>query len=645
MRSGIGMAGGWALCAMLAGPLLAAPGVEVGPAEPLLAIEASRTAIVRRIVADYGDELAARGFDADALRYALVTLRADQLLAAALVASLDEVLALAVAPVTDGPARQRYVAINPLGPGSRFPAAAAYLVRDGEALWVETAAAFALRSANAQVVGYFEPVVQAVAAPAVATRTVTEKDGSSSGNGSWLGRTTGGNLASGTNSAVAAGSSNVAGGQGAFVGAGTANQANGVSSLVIGGFDNRATAIDALVGAGAGNRATGARAIVVGGGYNLASGQFSFIGGGGRDGVENGPAGSDAKDHVVSGNFGVVAGGQGNRVTDHYGLVAGGQGNRAGDAAGTAGDATHATVAGGLGNVASGSYSVVGGGNANTASGAGSTVAGGIGNVASGGVAAIGGGNTNTASGVGSTIGGGNGNAATGQDATVGGGSANIASGRAATVPGGAGNQALGDYAVAVGRRAVVNGAGSFLFADGSADTDATTTNANEFAVAATGGIVFATSRDLAGGNGCRLAAGGGSWACTSDRAAKTGFEPVDTTAIIDKLVDLPISTWRFRGEQEGVRHMGPMAQDFRAAFDLGEDERTITAVDVDGVALAAIQGLNRRLVEANRAKEQHIAQLEASLHELAAAKDAQLRQFERELAAIRARVGSRQMD
>ena len=43
---------------------------------------------------------------------------------------------------------------------------------------------------------------------------------------------------------------------------------------------------------------------------------------------------------------------------------------------------------------------------------------------------------------------------------------------------------------------------------------------------------------------------------------------------------------------------MGPMAQDFYAAFGLGGGDTTITSMDPDGVALAAIQGLNQKLEE-----------------------------------------------
>jgi hypothetical protein len=43
---------------------------------------------------------------------------------------------------------------------------------------------------------------------------------------------------------------------------------------------------------------------------------------------------------------------------------------------------------------------------------------------------------------------------------------------------------------------------------------------------------------------------------------------------------------------------VGPMAQDFRTAFGLGENPTAIATVDAGGVALAAIQGLNRKLDE-----------------------------------------------
>lgn len=81
-----------------------------------------------------------------------------------------------------------------------------------------------------------------------------------------------------------------------------------------------------------------------------------------------------------------------------------------------------------------------------------------------------------------------------------------------------------------------------------------------------------------------------------SDRNLKTAIESVDEDRVLERLVSLPVSTWSYRAEGTGVRHMGPMAQDFQATFGLGASDRTILQVDADGVALASIQALYRRL-------------------------------------------------
>jgi hypothetical protein len=80
---------------------------------------------------------------------------------------------------------------------------------------------------------------------------------------------------------------------------------------------------------------------------------------------------------------------------------------------------------------------------------------------------------------------------------------------------------------------------------------------------------------------------------CRSDRDLKRQIQPVDAPAVLSKLRELPISTWTYREEPAGIRHLGPMAQDFRASFGLGDDDRRYHAVDAHGVALAAIQALD----------------------------------------------------
>ena len=83
-----------------------------------------------------------------------------------------------------------------------------------------------------------------------------------------------------------------------------------------------------------------------------------------------------------------------------------------------------------------------------------------------------------------------------------------------------------------------------------------------------------------------------------SDRSRKTGITPVEPGEILEKVLELPIAHWRQRDGDPGVRHLGPMAQDFHALFGLGVDDRHIATIDTSGVALAAIQGLHRELEE-----------------------------------------------
>jgi hypothetical protein len=81
-----------------------------------------------------------------------------------------------------------------------------------------------------------------------------------------------------------------------------------------------------------------------------------------------------------------------------------------------------------------------------------------------------------------------------------------------------------------------------------------------------------------------------------SDRALKEDFGPVDTADVLARVVDLRIERCRYRGD--GATHVGPMAQDFAAAFGVGDDDRVIHNLDASGVALAAIQALAAEVSE-----------------------------------------------
>ncbi len=104
-----------------------------------------------------------------------------------------------------------------------------------------------------------------------------------------------------------------------------------------------------------------------------------------------------------------------------------------------------------------------------------------------------------------------------------------------------------------------------------------------------------------------------GSLSQNSDQNRKQGISPVDPVDVLARVVDLPISRWSYRDDPE-TPHLGPMAQDFHAAFGVGPDDRHIGTVDADGVSLAAIQGLHRLLTE----KEGRVRRLEEENQALA---------------------------
>ena len=101
---------------------------------------------------------------------------------------------------------------------------------------------------------------------------------------------------------------------------------------------------------------------------------------------------------------------------------------------------------------------------------------------------------------------------------------------------------------------------------------------------------------------------GAASFVTVSDRNAKTGFKPVDGGSVLELVSRLPITSWAFK-EDPKQRHIGPMAQDFHAAFGLsGTDDKHINLSDAAGVSLVAIQELTKRLQE----KDARIAALES---------------------------------
>lgn len=341
-------------------------------------------------------------------------------------------------------------------------------------------------------------------------------------------------------------------------------------------------------------------------------------------------AGDDTNSIVTGEKNMTIAGGEGNRTYDGGAAIGGGRFNSAG-----AEDPVfdgHATVAGGFGNDAIGSGSVIGGGTNNRATGAHSVVPGGLGNCA--------------------------------------GGANSFAGGRAAKVrPATAGAEqcaGLGSYPGGNGDE------GTFVWADSSTAEAFVSTGSNQFNIRAAGGMrlsdgtgqhfgsatrqmlnlyaetygigvqnstlylrsnggfawfeggTHADSTNDPGGGVLQMRLDGngnlftaGAVNPSSDRNLKTAFAPIEPLDVLARVLELPLSEWSYRASPT-QRHLGPMAQDFRAAFGLGGDDRSIATVDADGVALAAIQGLNEKLEAENAALQDRLRRLEARLDALA---------------------------
>lgn len=190
-------------------------------------------------------------------------------------------------------------------------------------------------------------------------------------------------------------------------------------------------------------------------------------------------------------------------------------------------------------------------------------------------------------------------------------------------------NSASGKYALSIGYETVASGpystamgfwsstnshTGSFVFADYSSASITNSTADNQFLVRASGGVYLYSNGGLT--SGVTLPAGGGSWASVSDKHKKEHFHTEDADAILEKISNMEITSWNYKTQDAKIRHIGPMAQDFYAAFGFGESDTTITGVDIDGVNMIAVQALAKRTAEL-KAKADEVEQLKRKVAQL----------------------------
>ena len=424
---------------------------------------------------------------------------------------------------------------------------------------------------------------------------------------------------------VAGGLANDATNDYAVAGGGLSNIAAGVYATVAGGWGNGAMSSGAFVGGGYYNGALGALSVVAGGQQNLATNLLATVGGG----ISN----------IAGGVYSTVAGGLANGATTNATTVGGGFYNGATAAGATVGGGdenlaygTLSFIGGGYFNVANGAESAVvggyenyatnycatvGGGISNVAGGAYSTVAGGLANGATTNAATVGGGFYNGASASAATVAGGDENLASGSLSAIGGGFYNAASGYASTVPGGFGNGAMADYSLAAGRGAVATNAGSFVWADSQAGAFYSLTN-NQVMFRCLGGVRFTSGASAAPNNNVSWVPGQLGWSFTSDRNAKENFHALDVQDVLRRVCSVPVTEWNYIGYT--TRNVGPMAQDFHAAFPFTPSDTSIVEADVIGVEWAAIQGLAKTIEqknEENQSLQKRVDDLEQRLKNL----------------------------
>jgi trimeric autotransporter adhesin len=483
------------------------------------------------------------------------------------------------------------------------------------------------------------------------------------------------NIAMAANAVVGGGSANTASGYASTVGGGWANQSTAESTVVGGGQGNTAGNDHDVISGGKENDAQGGTAFIGGGQGNSVMGLGSAIGGGLLNSViptltgdtmsaRWSTIGGGVVNIISNANESTIGGGSGNRINSTGSTIGGGQVNI------IASSAPRAVIGGGYENYIAATNAVIAGGYSNIASGVHATVSGGRHNTASGYASTVGGGHLNVASGSYATVPGGRENVAAGGDSFAAGiGSKALHGGTfvwsdgltpyyASTAPdqflvragGGAGfntttpvaplhvegadptTQFSGQLAISgvtalgvsnsgAGLRLIGHDGGiardwGFIRALKSNSTVGNTQSHMIFGTRAHGGGLLERMRLDNGGLTVN-----GTFVSASDREKKQDIVLADPQVILDRVMAMPVHYWRYKDDPETL-HVGPMAQDFHAAFGLGPDDRHIASVDADGIALAAIQALaqqqavlasqNDELRQENLALRERIQTLEA---------------------------------
>jgi hypothetical protein len=190
---------------------------------------------------------------------------------------------------------------------------------------------------------------------------------------------------------------------------------------------------------------------------------------------------------------------------------------------------------------------------------------------------------------------------------------------------------------------------GSFVFGDFSTPDTIRSGANNQATFRVAGGFRVYTNANLL--SGVTIAANGSSWDVVSDRRRKENFLALDGEDVLRRVRDVPVTTWNYVAQGREIRHIGPMAQDWRRAFGLSGDSLTINSGDFDGVNLAAAQALERRTaeqrarIEALERENTELHRAGAALREEQAAQGARIAELEARLARLAESLGAAAQD
>lgn len=396
-----------------------------------------------------------------------------------------------------------------------------------------------------------------------------------------------------------------------FIGGGTANSIlpGSLDSAVVGGQNNmiQPDAVYSFIGGGLNNVDVAQWSVIGGGSGNIIGPDLTMM-----EGLPSGNSIAGGVNNATYTSFGTVGGGSNNVSSGIGATVSGGANNKA--------TGSNATVGGGQNNSATNSLATVGGGEFNVAGGSEATVSGGSYNIASGQDSTVPGGLFNVASGVGSFAAGVGANAVNGDSFVWADGETPFGSSefsdrdnqfkiqaKNGVVMDVSGSSHLNPAALYINSTAP-SGVGLYVVQTNSTDAAVVINSCGDRPSSSGGGDILKGFGWTPGGFGspnqlvfevtvlgdvtCH------SLTQTSDRNAKENFKDISPSAVLQKVTSMAITKWNFKGDTE-KEHIGPMAQDFHAAFGLnGDNDKGICTTDEGGVALAAIQGLNQKLDE-----------------------------------------------